>query len=185
MNTAQAESVMTAIASLWPTFQLNEFARASWVSSLQKVEMAPCLDALKRIHETSESNFAPALGTLLRETAIATNGTQRTGEEAYADVQMAIRRHGRCYGPEDPPPKFSDPLIKDAYMLFGSWNAVCDARESDEISNRSRFIEYYNTLATRGRENLISSRQLPAHGELKQLGSNVVDLLAKVGRAIK
>lgn len=91
--------------------------------------------------------FPPNIGQLT-EMCMQQAGGRKTGEEAYAELMLKVRTHGRCYGPSDPPPKL-DPIATKALGVWGAWNDVCNAPD-DDAAGRARFIALYDQLAERG-----------------------------------
>lgn len=183
MDYESAEVVAMLIAA-FPSWKPSHATTLVYQSELEDLDYSVAKASVRHLIRTSR--FCPTIAELREAALEATQGVPRSGASAYGDVMAAIRKHGRTYGGE-PAPLFEDPLIAECIRIWGgSWNAVCDSPDNDP-AGRARFIELYDNLAKRERRlaQVSDGLRLPDGEQPKQLGSNVVDLLAKVGRTLK
>lgn len=93
--------------------------------------------AVKRHLATSD--WLPTPAQIRRIVHEAKCGRVRAGGDAWGDVLKAVSRFGINRTPE-----FDDPITAAAVKRFG-WRALC--LSENQIADRARFIELYDTLA--------------------------------------
>lgn len=91
-------------------------------------------------------------------------GPVRAGGEAWQEAVAAARHQGRY----DVVTFDHDPLIGQALKLWGSWQDFCNSPE-DDPGGRARFIDLYDSLAARKRQDVTSGIPLPAPKSSPQL----------------
>ena len=106
------------------------------------------LDAAVIHYATSSGSAFPPSVAELREAAfkLANHGTPQA-EEAWGEVQKAIRRFGYYRVPE-----FDDPTTARAIEIIG-WRALC--MSENEMADRAHFFRIYAALAKREHDNVI------------------------------
>jgi hypothetical protein len=85
-----------------------------------------------------------------------TVGPRRTGVDAWALLQQALRRWGWIN-----PPKITDPHLARALEVIGGWQGACSITVDGEASARARFIEAYDVFSRSERLDLDSGLPLP------------------------
>jgi hypothetical protein len=99
------------------------------------------------------SKWLPTIAEILGATTALEQGAKRTGGEAWGDVTLAIRRTGYVGVP-----KFEDPIVAEIVTRWG-WRALCC--DGNDVADRARFIELYDQLAARQRDDVVSGIPLP------------------------
>ena len=103
------------------------------------------LAALKII---SQSKWFPQVAELREAAVDIAEPGRRSGVEAWGDVVRAFGC-GRGYAP----PEFSDPLVMETVKVMG-WRNL--ATSENQTADRARFIECYNALAQRKRNDMLA-----------------------------
>jgi hypothetical protein len=155
MTKTEASQLVAILFGSFPSTHVERRHVDAYVSGIEDLEPQAALEAVNRLRRTSK--FLPSIAEIRDACTTVQHGPKRTGVEAYAEVNAAIRWHGRDYG--QGAPKFRDPLIAQCLGVWGSWNDCCNAPPNDP-SARARFIEMYDNLAARTREGLVSGRPL-------------------------
>lgn len=172
MTPSEASKLVTALAAHYPNLKLTLDNVMAYERSLMELDYHHANAAIERLVRTHK--FFPTISEIHAVAAELACGSVRSGAEAYAEVMLAVRRHGRCYG-DSPAPKFDDPLIPQCLRVWGgSWNDVCNSPEND-AAGRARFIELYDSLARQRRQDVVAGRVLP------ETNAVVSRLLAKIG----
>lgn len=149
------------VYTLMATFTHREWKPenvAAYEEALGDLEAAPTGAAIQRLIRTR--TFLPSVAEIRSAALDEQLGPVRSGEEAFAILRRAVNACGRSYGDNDPPPQFPDTNIQRAMGVWGSWNDACNSPE-DDPGGRARFIELYESLARREREDQVSGRTLP------------------------
>src|SRR5688572_17253271 len=157
MDRDQAAKIVAVLFSSYPQSKYDRDNAQAFVDGIVDLDAATCGAAVQRLIRTNR--FLPSISEIREACSARKHGALRTGEEAYATLTEAVRRHGRDYGQGSP--RFSDPLIARCIGIWGSWNDVCGS-PSDDPGGRARFIELYDELASRHREDVSSGMPLPA-----------------------
>jgi hypothetical protein len=155
-----AELVMMLIAA-FPQAKTTDRTSQVYETMLVDIDAAAARAAVHRLIATSR--WMPTVAEIRAICAAQTHGAARSGEEAYAEVLAAVRVHGRDYG--QGAPKFRDPIIARCIGVWGAWNDLCSS-PSDDPGGRARFVELYDDLATRGRQDLAAGQSLPSHASV-------------------
>jgi len=96
---------------------------------------------------TSGSAFPPSIAELRDMAFRVANPNRMSAEEAWGEVQKAIRRIGFYRAPE-----FDDPAIGRAVQIIG-WRALC--LSENEMADRAHFFRIYQAVAERERHNVL------------------------------
>jgi hypothetical protein len=151
MTRVEASQLVAILFGSFPSTHVERRHVDAYVSGIEDLEAQAAAGAVNRLRRTSK--FLPSIAEIRAACADQQHGPKRTGVEAYTEVTSAIRWHGRDYGQGSP--TFRDPLIARCLGVWGSWNDCCNAPPNDPAA-RARFIEMYDNLATRTREELSS-----------------------------
>ena len=117
-----------------------------YVHVLQDLEPDFALAVVRKLVNTSE--FFPSLAAVRRAIGEVLHGPRRSGAEAWLDVTRKIRTVGYCGKPV-----FTDPVIQSIVDRWG-WVTLCT--EGDVVADRARFIEMYDAMAGREREEAVN-----------------------------
>jgi len=163
MTKPEAMKIVCVLFGSFPNSRFNEQNFESYAESIQDLDASTCGAAVQRLIRTSK--FLPSLAEIREATTAQRVGPCARGEEAYAALLMAKRRHGYDYGRVDAwrrlkDPLFAEPHIQECLTMFGGWNAF--ALDDDEAPSRARFIAMYDELTRRERADLVSGQPLPA-----------------------
>jgi hypothetical protein len=174
MTAEEVSKLVAVLAAHYPTAKLTRDNIRAYETALADLDHQVSQRAVLQIVKTS--TFFPSIAEIRAACVLTLQGPTRSGIDAYASLTRAIRRHGRCYGGEEPP-KFSDLLIAKCLGVWGSWNDACNA-PSDDAAGRARFIELYDSLARTARTDAMCGRALP-QGEST---ARIVEMAASIGR---
>jgi hypothetical protein len=153
------EIVMTLLAA-YPNRDMSAHTSDVYERSLRDLDRDVAHAAVERLIRTCR--FLPSIAEIREACEVTQHGHRRTGEEAWADAMKAVRYVGQYR----PMPRFRDPIVTEALKLWGSWEdfASCDHSAAD----RARFIQLYDELAKRTREQAVAG-SLPTGGGLKRI----------------
>ncbi len=161
MEKSEAKEIVLMLVAAFPAAKGDAEA---WRRTLSVyAEMLADLDrdvtrqAVTRLIATSK--WMPTIAEIRSAVADLTLGPRRAGGEAWQDAVGAARRVGRYDTPQ-----FADPLVGEALRLWGSWEQFCGSPEEDP-GGRARFIELYDSLAVRERQDAASGIPLLAAGD--------------------
>lgn len=157
MKQSEVIEIVGMIVAGFPTSKLDSAGVNIYRKMLVDLPAEPTRKAITRLLGTHK--FTPSIAEIRAAVAEQTHGAPRTGEEAYTELMAAVDRCGRDYG--QGVPKFRDPLIARCIGVWGSWNDLCNSPR-DDPGGRARFVELYNDLAQRQRQDLASGIPLPA-----------------------
>ena len=146
MDEKQAQTLARTLFAYYPNTRTDDWNLNAYASAFADMDVNVVRAAITRVTRTLK--FLPTVAELCAACVSNARGERRSGEEAYAEVMVAVRRFGRVYG-DDPAPEFLDPLIAQCLAVWGSWNDVCNAPDNDP-SGRMRFVQLYDQLAARG-----------------------------------
>lgn len=163
MTRAEAAEVVFMLFAAYPTAKPDERTFRIYGELLLDVDAKTARAATHRLIATSR--FVPTISELRAACHAQTHGAARQGEEAYALLMQAVRKFGRYRKP-----RITDPIMARCIGLWGSWEDLCSA-PADDPAGRARFIELYETLASRQREDVIAGTALPAAPQPSQLGA--------------
>ena len=158
MKRKEVAQVVAMLAAAYPNANITDTTSSVYERMLADLDFETTERAVARL--LGSSRFLPTIAEIRAAATELTIGPVRTGVEAYDELMQAVRAHGRCYGGE-PAPEFADPIIARAVGVWGSWNDLCSS-PSDDPGGRARFIELYDELAKRGRQDVASGIPLPA-----------------------
>jgi hypothetical protein len=145
-----AELVLMLIAA-YPATKASETTSKVYEAMLADLDHQLTRKAITRLVSTSK--FMPTIAEIRAAVAELQHGPVRTGGEAWGDVLTEIRRIGIYSAP-----KFDDPLVADLVKRWG-WRALCEGHGD---ADRARFIDTYDAMALRARQDVVSGIPLPA-----------------------
>lgn len=157
MKKSEAAELVMMLLAAYPQARATDQTAQVYEQMLADLDAATARRAVHRL--LASSKFMPSIAEIREACAAQTHGPRRSGEEAYAELTDAVRRHGRDYG--QGMPKFRDPLIAKCLGVWGSWNDFC-ASPSDDPGGRARFVQLYDELASRRRQDQVAGAPLPA-----------------------
>jgi hypothetical protein len=158
MKTKEAAKIVATLAAAFPNARVTEETSEVYEKLLADLDYDATQKACARLIATSE--WFPTIAKIREAVTLLTSGPVRTGAEAYDVVLKAIRAHGPALGTW-PEPTFADPLIPKCLGVWGTWNDACES-PSDDPGGRARFIDLYDELARRQRQDAVAGRALPA-----------------------
>lgn len=138
-----AKDLAMGLFAHYPAMRITDDHVKAYTAALMGMDLEVAQAAILRV--TRANKFCPSVAELCAACVANARGERRSGEEAYAELMVAVRRFGRCYG-DSKPPEFKDPYIARCIGIWGTWNGLCNSPE-DDASGRMRFIELYNKLA--------------------------------------
>jgi len=156
MDEKQARGLAQTLFAYYPNAKTTDWNLTAYASAFADMDPDVVRAAITRVTRTQK--FLPSVAELCAACVTNARGERRSGEEAYSEVMLAVRRFGRVYG-DDPAPEFRDPLIARCLGVWGSWNDVCNAPDNDP-SGRMRFVQLYDKLATQGDTNAVLPSRL-------------------------
>jgi hypothetical protein len=142
----QVTQVVAMLFAAYPSARPTEATLEVYEQMLMDLELDLAKRAVARIIQGSTSEFAPPIGVVRKVAAELALGVVLSGAEAWSAALAEVRRVGWCGMP-----RFNDPLVAEALELFGSWPDFCASPETD-AAGRARFIDHYDALARRQRE---------------------------------
>lgn len=175
MTQTEVSKLVAVLAAHYPTAKLSRDNLMAYERALADLDYQLAQSAVERIVRTSR--FFPSIAEIREACTLKTTGPTRTGVEAYAELMLAVRRHGRTYGEEEAP-KFKDPIIAKCLGIWGSWNSLCNS-PTDDAAGRARFVELYDSLAKSQRQDVVAGRALSAQGNVVEINR----LIAGIGVA--
>lgn len=172
MKKSEAAEIVMMLIAAYPTAKATAQTSQVYETMLGDLDGDVARSAVQRLIATSR--WMPTIAEIREACTEQTHGAVRSGEQAWAELMMAKRKHGYDYGPIDVrrrlrDPLFSDPLIAQCLNLWGGWSAF--ALADDEAADRARFIALFSGLAGRERQDLTAGKALPRpeHGPAPSL----------------
>jgi hypothetical protein len=163
MKRSEAAEVVAMLVAAYPNAKTCASTSQVYETMLADLDAAVARAAVTRLIATSR--FMPTIAEVREAAAEAVSGPVRSGADAWLDVVGEIRRIG-IYGS----PRFDDALVASIVLRWG-WRALCDS--PNEASDRARFIETYDGLARKARQNEVAGLALPASSSVKALKRGV------------
>lgn len=152
MKAIDAAKLVATLAAAYRDSKISPETSRVYESLLADLDLEVAKEAVLRLIATSK--WLPTIAEI-RSTAVdIERGPVRSGGEAYGDVLAEIRRTGH-YGV----PRFNDPLVARCVEMM-TWRGLCLG--DNEASDRARFIELYENLASRARTDIVAGRALPS-----------------------
>ena len=176
--------ILTALP-LYPNFKLTvseELFCSSWQRHVGHLGYHQLQAAMDRAVRGSE--FFPSVHDVLAAAAQLAAGEGKTGMEAWAELQSAIREHGYICPPDGKTPEgmhdyqvrtvwhFADPIIAELLPALGGWHSVC--MSENMVADRAHFVRAYELTAARNTARLTDPQPPAAH----QLGTEVTAQIA-------
>lgn len=161
MTRAEAAKLVAILANAYPAARVTEETSELYEAMLADLDFGAVQRAAARHIATSK--WFPTVAELRAAAVEVALGPRRTGLEAWGDVVAAIRFVG-AYGA----PRFDDALVAECVRTLG-WRGLCLG--DNEVSDRARFSELYESLAQRARVDAVAGESLSlpaprARGEL-------------------
>ncbi len=153
MKKSEVAELVVVLFSAFPNAKVTEETNAAYERYLEDLDRERASAAVQRLIGTSR--FLPSIAEIREAAAGVVLGPVRSGSEAWGDALEAVRRVGWCGNP-----RFKDPLVKEALRLWGGWQEFCASPE-DDPGGRARFIDLYDQLARRERNDSASAVKLP------------------------
>lgn len=161
MKHSEALKLVAVLSKSFPNAKFDEDNATAYISAILDLDAGAAGRAIERLRATK--TFLPSIAEIREATLSLKVGPQRTGLEAYQIALSAVRQHGYIS-----PPQFRDWRLDRAIAMCGGWVEFCSAPA--DASERARFVELYDTLATRERQDAVSDIQLPEpSGSVKKL----------------
>lgn len=154
MTNEEGFKIMSVLFASFPNANLERKHAEAYLSAIVDLPADAVGKAADRLRRTGK--FLPSIAELRAATADIVLGPARSGEEAYQVLLEAIRKYGRYEVPQ-----FSDPHLARALGVWGGWVDACNSPE-DDPGGRARFIELYEQLVRRERDDIVSGIPLPA-----------------------
>lgn len=142
MNPTQARELTELLFAHYPAVRPAKLTLDAYAQALEGMSLDVAQAAIIRVTRTSK--WCPSVAELCAACVSNARGDRRSGEEAYTELMVAVRRFGRVYG-DSPVPEFADPIVARCIGVWGSWNDLCNSPDNDP-SGRMRFVELYNKL---------------------------------------
>jgi len=175
MTIPQALDLIAMIAAAYPTWRPSEPTQRLYAKLLEPLPVELVERAVMEIID-SPGAFAPSIGDIrdrARKLALAASGApERSAEDAWAEVQSAIRHVG-FYGN----PTFSNPAIKRAVEAL-DWKEVC-MNENIEAT-RAHFLRLFASFERR-RVEAESTKLLGSATDLRLLEQEDSDSTDRAG----
>jgi hypothetical protein len=153
-----AELVMMILAAYPQNRVTSDVTSKVYENMLADLDAQLARKAVTRL--ISVSKFMPTVAEIRAAAAELQHGPLRSGGEAWGDVLSEIRRIGIYAAP-----RFADPIVADLVRRWG-WRALCDGHGD---ADRARFIDTYDAIALRARQDVVSGIPLPAAGVVNAL----------------
>lgn len=176
MKSSEAAEITMMLMAAYPHSKAVAETSAVYERMLLDLDASAARRAVERLIATSK--WMPTVAEI-REACVALDrGPRRTGAEAWGDALEAVRSVS-VYGV----PKWRDPLAGRAVdMVFGSWVSFCNSPDHDP-AGRARFLEVYDALAERERQDVTSGRPLPKPMANERLSEMIKKVGGKLTRA--
>lgn len=173
MTRDEAEKLARTLFAYYPNTRTDEWNLNAYAAAFVDMDVRVVRAAITRVTRTNK--FLPTVAEIASACLANARGERRTGEEAYVEVMLAVRRYGRSYGTGKLPP-FRDPIIAECIGVWGSWNDVCNSPEND-AAGRARFIEAYDRKASKQDTHAVLPSGLRKEREFGFVSSGVVNRL--------
>lgn len=148
-----------------------------WIEQLS--DLAPdLLRAACANYRSSDAEWFPAAGKIRKMAFDLASPNHRTGAEAWGDVVKAFHRDGGQYGV----PQFDDPIVAEVVKAL-EWRRLCNSEEQDEVSNRAKFVDAYNAIASlRRNETLTLPEVRRVQAQIQSKAQDEIKRLAEARR---
>ena len=161
--------IITYFGALWPrhTAQWGKDTAKAWWTILEDLPYEQLQLAAKKIG-SQDSPWPPSAGELRHAVMDLnmSNDERMTAGEAWNEVNMAVRSHGKHAYLPGPPPlnreptrQWSSPQVKRAFEAIGGWSYFQQAQEDAQMADRARFCQAFEQLQKREQTD---ARMLPA-----------------------
>jgi hypothetical protein len=147
----EAAKLVAMLAAAYRDTKISAETSRVYETMLADLELETAKAAVARLIATSK--WLPTIAEIRSTAADVERGPVRTGGEAWGDVLAEIRRTGYIGAPS-----FRDPVVTDCVHMM-TWRGLCLGE--NEAADRARFIELYENLAQRRRDDVVAGRELP------------------------
>lgn len=151
MRRSEAAKLVATLSAAWRDAPISEATSEVYEAMLADLDFGIAQEAVHRLINTSK--WLPTVAEIRATAANVQRGPVRSGGEAWGDVLAEIRRTGYIGAP-----RFNDPLVARCVDLM-TWRGLCLGE--NEAADRARFIDLYDNLAARQREDEVAGRALP------------------------
>lgn len=170
MNSHETGGFCAAMATVWPTFEVNPERVKILTLLLRDVELNSAMVALEILANTYDGEYAPSIPAIMKTVRKVTETpAERLGaEEAFGLVRQAIDRFGRyneAKALQSLPPKAAI-----AAKALG-WQNICNT-ESDDLSTlRAHFYRTFEAVKKREASDVFITKgpERISHSELLRL----------------
>jgi hypothetical protein len=159
MKRSEAAELVMMLFGAYPNAKTSASTSAIYETMLSDLDESTARAAVARLIATSK--WMPTVAEIREAATEQSIGPARSGADAWLDVVSEIRRVGVYSAPS-----FDDALTADIVRRWG-WRALCDS--TNDVADRSRFIETYDGLARQARSREVSGMTLPAAPDTKRL----------------
>jgi hypothetical protein len=160
MKPIEASELVAIIAAAFPSNRFTEKTCQIYETMLADLDRELAHRAVSRLVCTHR--FPPTVAEIRAAATDLLLGGTRLGGDAWGDVGEAVRRFGRYQTPI-----FDDPIVADCVRQLG-WLSICDS--TNDVADRARFIELYEGLAARARDNIVAGATLALPAPRKAAG---------------
>lgn len=162
MTEIQAKKLVAVLVAAFPNSKLTDDTVGIYVRMLADLDYPAANAAVEKLLATSK--WPPTVAEI-REAAVSLHvGEVKSGGEAWGAVLRAIGRYGRNRTP-GVDFELGDPVALETVRAM-SWRELCDSE--NQVADRARFIELYDTLAGQSRRKQLSEG-LPAMQRFRAL----------------
>jgi len=160
MKELEAKRITTLLAAAYPSWRPSEATLQLYECLLRPLPPALAERAvLEMIHSPRE--FAPPVGAICSRVArlamLPGGDAERSAEEAWGELQAAVRSHGSYRAP-----RFHDPVLQRSVEAMG-WSELCGNPNVE--ATRAHFFRLFERLleheVARGVEALSAAGALP------------------------
>lgn len=167
MTNEECWKLIGVLFTTYPSANLDVKHAEAYASALLDLPRDAAIAAVERLRRSSR--FLPSVAEIREAATAQQHGPRKTGAEAYGELLAAIRRHGQYpevrfvdgkLVAESPWPPVAPDVARAMLCVWSSWTAACNSGDS-EAADRARFIDAYDGLAVRSREDLVAGSALP------------------------
>lgn len=181
MKPSQAAEIVATLIATYPWVTTSAATSVAYERGLVDLDHELALAAIDRVNAThAYPNRLPTVAEIRESALTLARGVQRSGLEAWGDVQALLRRGFSSYRTPTAT-DVADPLVFEAIEDLG-WRAICMADE-DDPSPRARFVDGYEKRAAAERRHTLT-RTLPAVRRVLELRGdapqNVGDITSRL-----
>lgn len=155
MSPAETAKLVAVLLAAFPQSRATIQTSQAYERMLGDLDYAAANAAIERL--LASSRFMPSIAEIRETTLAIVSGEQKPGGKAWESVRRAIQREG-AYRTPGVDFVFSDAVTMSCVSALG-WSELCASEL--QASDRARFVELYDKLATQERRKQLSDA-LPA-----------------------